>query len=87
MFSLIEVQTVIFSMILHKIAKLFVPLHRRLCLTLVRIAKFQIRVYMETQTAVHTSGLPICAYRRVFGDTLRGVTDGAVHISLYSINS
>lgn len=38
---------------------------------------------MEAQTAVHTSGLPICAYRRVFGDTLRGVTDGAVHLSLY----
>lgn len=35
---------------------------------------------MEAQTAVHTSGLPICAYRRVFGDTLRGVTDGAVHL-------
>lgn len=68
-------------------AKHFVPLHRRLCLTLVKIAKLKLRVYMEAQTAVHTSGLPICAYRRVFGDTLRGVTDGAVHLSLYSINS
>lgn len=42
---------------------------------------------MEARTAVHTSGLPICAYRRAFGDALRGVTDGAVHVSLYSINS
>ena len=60
-------------------AKHFVPLHRRLCLTLVKNRQFQLRVYMEAQTAVHTSGLPICAYRRVFGDTLRGVADGAVH--------
>lgn len=60
-------------------AKHFVPLHRRLCLTLVKIAKLKLRVYMEAQTAVHILGLPICAYRRVFGDTLRGVADGAVH--------
>ena len=68
-------------------AKHFVPLHRRLCLTLVKIAKLKLRVYMEAQTAVHTSGLPICAYRRVFGDTLRGVADGAVHFRYIIINS
>lgn len=34
-------------------AKHFVPLHRRLCLTLVKIAKLKLRVYMEAQTAVH----------------------------------
>ena len=34
---------------------------------------------MEAQAAVHLRGLPICAYRRVFGDTLRGVADRAVH--------
>ena len=35
-------------------AKHFVSLHRRMCLALVKIAKFQLRVYMETQAAVHT---------------------------------
>lgn len=40
-------------------------------------------VYMEAQTAAHICGLPICAYRRVFGDTLRGVMDGAVHFVYY----
>ena len=39
---------------------------------------------MEAQAAVHLRGLPICAYRRVFGDTLRGVADRAVHF--YTMN-
>ena len=34
-------------------AKHFVSLQRRMCLALVKIAKFQPRVYMETQTAVY----------------------------------
>jgi len=69
MFSLIEVQTVIFSMISHKIAKLFVPLHRRMCLTLVKIANFNSVSIWRRRRQFITSGLPICAYRRVFGDT------------------
>jgi hypothetical protein len=52
-------------------AKYFVPLHRPMRLTLVRIAKFQQMGKYETQRQL-IRGLFICAYLQVFGDTLRG---------------
>ena len=41
MFCVIEVQTAFFHVIMLYFAKLFVILHRRKCLTLIKIAKFQ----------------------------------------------
>ena len=54
MFSIIEVQNAFFQVIMFYFAKHFVILHTRMCLTLVKIAKFNLDLYGDTDDSSFT---------------------------------